>query len=182
MFKKAGIVVGVTIILIACLLYWWVGKMDDKKVEEVTPTTEVTDITTVTPSDPNTKTEVVEPLPVETQPTVVETPTLPVEEQKQVFSILDEGDLGEPLITRTEIMVVSKKKVVLMDSAFGTDGGKQLLYAVDLMYGEGLMTLYLNGVVYTTLNVGDKLQVDYKVFKNDKGVSFPTITSVDTVQ
>jgi hypothetical protein len=183
LFKKAGIVVGVTIILIACSLYWWVGTMDKPKVGETTSPTEVVqkEPKPVKPDKEVVPEKKPEPtISAVTQPTVVEPlPTTPIEGQSQVFSILDDSDLGEPLITRTEIMVVSNKKVVLMDSNYGTEKGKQLVYAVDLIYGEGLLTLYLNGVMYESLTVGDKLKVQYDVFKNDSGVSFPTITSVD---
>lgn len=183
MFKKAGIVVGVTIILLACGIFWFVNNMD-KEGAEGNPAPSVQE-------KPNQQKVVTEQTNQSTQQPANQTGSTgsnqqvqpqPSVEQKQVFSILDESELGNPFITRSEVMVVAKKKLVLMDSNFGEDTDKQLVYAVDLLYGDKTMTLYLNGVAYKSLKVGDKLKVDYSIYKNDKGVEFPIINSVEQVQ
>jgi hypothetical protein len=184
--KKAGVVVGVTIILLAGILYWTAGNIKKGGAEGTkTPSAQISSsealngvtekkITAIkaTPKEPVKETAPVQPV---VQPVIQ--PVI----QKHVFTELDESDLGSPIITRTEVMVVSSKKIILIDSNFGEKTDKQLVYCVDLLYGDGVLSFYLNGSSYKSLTVGNKLKVDYEVYKNNNGVSFPVIVSVETI-
>lgn len=190
--KKAGIVVGVTIIILAVALYWVVGNMKKDRAEGTTPSAQTLTNSKQTENkantggnkpDTTTQSNSVTTAPTQQSGNTTTTPVQPITPvQKQVFKELDESELGNPITVRTEIMVVSSKKIILMDSNFGENNGKQLVYCVDLIYGDGTLNFYLNGTTYQNLKVGDKLKVDYQVYKNNQGVSFPVIMSVDAVQ
>lgn len=190
MYKKAGIVVGIALIILAGVIYWTFGNKDEQTAEgETTPSASLVS----TEEKPKPKPKPVETTPLEpieqkepvTQPVQPVEPVVvtPVEDKPQsVFSEVDAEALGKPIITRQEVMVVSKKKVLILDSEYGKNTGKQLAYTAELLSGDETMSLFLNGVAYESVKIGDKLKVDYNIYKNDKGVEFPVIMNVATVQ
>lgn len=188
MFKKAGIVVGIIIFLLAGVIYWFVGNMEKQDAEGIkNPSASFVEKEKPVVETEVEKQEPQEPVQTEnpqTQPNQDNQPIPPVQvvEQKQVFIEIDESALGNPIITRTEVMVVAKKKIVVMDSNYGQNDGKQMVYSLELLSGEEKISFFLNGVAYDSINVGDKLKVDYNVYKNNNGVSFPIIRNVETVQ
>lgn len=98
------------------------------------------------------------------------------------FSDISKDSLGEPITTKTEIMVVSDKRIQLMDGNYGTTKDKQLVYIADLLGGNETYHLYLNGSAYKSVDVGDKLKVKYSVYQNSTGVEFPVIMNVTTAE
>jgi hypothetical protein len=197
--KKAGIVVGVTLIALACFIFWLVGNKDSKKPEGVgvspAPSSSVQISAPVNPKDNGTTpvappVQPVQPVPQQPQPVpAVPVQTQPqVESPKQVFMEFDESqvekELGKPLSTRKELMIVAKKKIVLMDSNVTAKDNKQLVYAVDLLGNNNStrLTLYLNGASYAGVGVGDRLQVEYSLYKNTAGVEFPVVINAEKSQ
>jgi hypothetical protein len=181
MFKKAGIIVGIAFIIVACIVYWLVGNITKNKGEGVnTPSPSSFSTPTPTIAIPVTQQTQTEP-PKTSTDIPVKVPVKEIPEGSQVFKELDEVALGEPTTTREEIMVVAKKKVVLLDSNFGAKEGKQLVYTVDLLGNNNStrLSLYLNKTAYDGVTIGDRLQVKYSVFSNDVGVQFPVVISAE---
>lgn len=186
MNKKAGIIIGALFIIAVLFLNWMFNgnKEDNTKAEGSKPPSaySVTENKPVekpkTPQVPSTP--VKEDVPTEV--TQVDTFDSNETTKKTAFKELEESDLGKPVISRTEVMVVSKKKVIVLDGDVATSESKQLVYAVDLLTGDETLSLYLNGVTFNELRVGDKLKVVYNVHKNDANVDFPVIMSVDRVE
>ncbi|MNV37154.1 hypothetical protein D3C71_1286630 [compost metagenome] len=182
--QKAGIVIGVMLFVLAGVIYWFFG--DKPKAEEVS-------ISSASSFPQETAT----PTPVVTTP-----PPAQIQEgkegyvstegvvSKKIFKEVDENSLGDPANTVKEVMVVAKKKVVLMDSnAFnvGEDynkEGKQLYYVVDVgaLSGTTKLSLYLNYSAYSSLNIGDKLSVTYKLYKNKSQIEFPLVISTEKLE
>ena len=198
MYKKAGIVVGLVAMLLAGFIYWYSHSLDTEKAADVK----------TTPAASSTSTEKTDPKPVpvsdtsktntgevkdnsspddssksyNSKPASPVTVTMPEQdEQEQVFKELEEGDLGKPVATSTEILIVVKKKLVLMDGAYGTSENKQLVYAVDMLGNDNntRLTLYLNQSAYAGVSLGDRLKVQYFTYKNSSGVKFPVVISAE---
>ncbi|MNP20368.1 hypothetical protein D3C76_1129370 [compost metagenome] len=95
---------------------------------------------------------------------------------------LEESDLGTPIKELDEVMIISKKKIVLLDGTTIANG-TQLAYCVDLTSNSTNQTLslYTNGVVYDSLKIGDKLKIKYSLYKNDSNVEFPIIISAEGI-
>lgn len=176
--KKAGTIIGVLIFLLALGVYWITQHISNSGVVGViaSPTPVVassqpSNSTPTTSADSSTSTSTPQPkdtvIPQQTQAT-----------STHVFSTLSPSSLGQPYATNTEVMLVSDKTLVLLDSAYGTNQGKQLSYAVDLLYTGGTLRLFLSQSAYNALSVGDKLKVSYAVYRNSAGVQFPVIQSV----
>jgi lipopolysaccharide export system protein LptC len=180
MFKKAGIIVGIALIAVACIIYWLVGNKTKKGEGVNTPSP--SSVSTPAPKVTSTSTQ---QTPIEPSKTPTVTPAqvavseIPV--GSQVFQELDEVSLGLPTITSEEIMVVAKKKVILLDSNYGAKEGKQLVYSADLLGNNNntRLSLYLNKTAYDGIAIGDRLQVKYSVFSNNVGVQFPVVISAE---
>lgn len=202
MSKKAGIVVGIVIIVLAITIYVIAVKVGGgtDQAPEKDIRTEQKDITSVENEQPKVeKQQVVVQEPkeeVQVEPkkeVVVVEKEVPVKEEKgkqqttagdgisstkvggSTFQDISSDSLGEPVTTKTEIMVVSAKRIQLMDGKYGTDEDKQLVYVADLLGGKETYHLYLNGSAYKGVKVGDKLKVKYSIYKNASGVEFPVI-------
>lgn len=194
--KKAGIIVGVTIILLAVGIYWFVGSLNKDKKDaegENKPSASVIsgDKPQIEPHQENQQTEPTDTEPVpqnqtngSNNPAVngVQDGNIEKVDQKQVFSEIDEQSLGNPVISRTEVLIVAKKKLLLLDTSYGTNEGKQLSYVIELIAGEGTLMMPVNGVAYDLIKIGDKLKVDYSVYRNESGVEFPVIMNAVTIQ
>lgn len=187
MFKKAGIIVGVLIILLALGLNWFFGK-DTKKVSEIDinqPNEQVIQEPVIESvvQQPVTPPEVIEEQPV------VQTPQVPVNNtvhQQQTPTSMSEVDLtqlGNPIKEETEVVIISKKRVILLDSSPSSTTNKQLAYSLDLITGKNTqLNHFVSSTTYDAFNVGDKLKLTYNVYVNDNGVEFPTIMSVELVE
>lgn len=187
MYKKAGIILGVVIILVALGLNWFFNK--DSK--------EVSDIDINQPNNEQSQPPVQQPVaqqPVEQpqnqaqQQVVQNTPqTVPTQQpQTNVSTSLLEVDLtqlGSPVKQETEVVIISKKRVILLDSSPNSLEGKQLVYSLDLITGNNTqLNHFVSATTYEAFNVGDKLKLTYNVYENINGVQFPTISSVELVE
>ena len=81
--------------------------------------------------------------------------------------------------TTSDIMVITGKKVQLVDTEINSVD-KQLFYVLELLSksSDNKLNLYVNGDVYNDVEIGDKLEVGYRVQVNDMGVNFKLIQSV----
>lgn len=201
--KKAGIIVGVLILLLAFGIQWAVKRADNEGVDggkvASAPSPAVTaDEGSSVPVDQ----------PVVTTPPVA--PVVPVEPlvsgssdgvaalkegdvtadgtlSKRVYTEYDEsevkGALGDPSVVKKELMTVSNKKVVLLDgdAVQGSKTSKQLVYAIEVLGSGtvGTLSIYVNGLAYDGVEVGQKLQVEYAVYRNANGVSLPVVITVE---
>lgn len=125
---------------------------------------------------------IVTPTPQPT-PTPTPVPTPEVPKQTSAISVIDPANLGDNISEQDEIMLVSKKRLILLDEGYGTDTGKMLNYVVDMYSTDQLhLVLPVNAGVWENIAVGDQVQVNYKVYTNKSGVRFPVIVSATLVQ
>lgn len=204
MAKKAGILVGLAVIALAISLWFIFG---DKKEEPMAgggntspasvvkeqPESAVKETGQVTggTKETSSNTQVAPSEPVKVQPDTKTTKDAtttaqvnpPVEKKaKQEFLKIDESDMGQSVISRSEVMVVAKKEVLVLDGDVGTKNSKQLAYTVQMLSGSDRFSLFLNGDVYKQIKIGEKLKVDYNVYRNDKGVDFPVVMNATVVK
>lgn len=203
--KKAGIVVGTTLIVLAVVIFWLskslggseTGGEDSPPVSSVVETNQGDNLvgeqpTGGAPSNSNgvensgvtTDGQQANPEPV-VEPAHSDTPVdrEPTPPSK-TFLELDESQLGEPSLTKTEIMVVADKRVVLLDGSVGTKENKQLVYSVGLLDSTNntKFSLYLNKGAYDILSIGDKVKVEYLLYTNDIGTEFPAVITAEKVE
>ena len=158
MYKKAGIVVGITIWVVALLIYFgynFVGSdKDNNKGKE--STSQVVN-------------ESKQPSKVKQREVV--NPTI-----KGTLISLDD-DVSNSGYIEEGVFVITDKGYVL------NKGNKMnmVLPSVTLSSEDGNLVIenYFTESVYKTLSVGDKLQVRYKVISNKKGVKFYLILSIE---
>lgn len=189
--KKAGIIIGVLIILLAVGIFAISKNIEKGKSTKGTSSNKQTQVTKVpiTETPLPTATTIPEPTEIVTpEPTVeptVEPKVEPTEVPKQTSAVLSftEEELGAPSKEREEIVVISAKRVLLVDEQYGTSQGKMLTYCFDVLTPDNKkLILFVTDVVYDSFNIGDKLKVVYKVFINDAGAEFPIVSSVSSVE
>lgn len=182
MFKKAGIIVGIVVIVLAVVI-WRIGVANSKPDIVDSNRGNQSDVVGGLPEDLNGSESSIggnnggdtNVTPVQQTP-VVQVPSTPA-----VTELVD-SDLGEIKAVKNEIMVIAKKKIVVLDKVYG-DRGKQLAYCLDLLNSTNdNFSLYVNGSVYKDLNVGDKLAIEYNLHSNDSGAEFPIILSANVVK
>lgn len=170
--KKAGIIVGITIVILALVIYWIATAVrSDREAGGI--------------GDPPASfvSEGQQVVQTSGQPSSSTNNTGSNKNEEKVFMYFDDKSLGDPKDTKNEIMVVSKKKIVLMDAARGTREGKQLVYCVDLFGSDSeQISLYLNQTAYNSLDIGDKVRVKYLVYENNVGTKFPAVISAEKVE
>ncbi|HBE9444510.1 hypothetical protein [Clostridioides difficile] len=83
---------------------------------------------------------------------------------------------------KTEIMIVSKKKVMLADLDKSSKSGKQILFALELLNSDNeTISLYVNQNIYNTISIGNKLNVLYSIYINDNGIKIPFLNEVTKI-
>lgn len=194
--KKAGIVLGIFFIVIAILLCVFGLKFINKE-ESQEPNSGVTEnISNSEINQPSVEQQpvveqspAVEQTPVVEQPSVVEqSPTVDVVEKvitKEVSGVMtiDETGLGEPISTKEVIVHITNKRIMMIDEDTDSTEPKMLTYCFDVLTPENMkLTLFVTNVVYTQYNVGDMLKVNYQIYQNDKGIQFPLVLNVLSVQ
>lgn len=187
MYKKAGLIIGVLIILVALGLNWFFNK-DGKEVSEIDIKQPNQTKVEEPVKQPVVQQPIEQPQQVVQQPVVETTPQQVQNEPQQVAtkSSLTEVDLtqlGNPVKEETEVVIISKKRVILLDSSPNSSSNKQLAYSLDLITGSNnQLNHFVSANTYEAFNVGDKLKLTYNVYRNVNGVEFPTIKSVELVQ
>lgn len=197
--KKAGIILGVFFIVIAILLCVF-GLKYINKGETQDPNTEVVEnidnsANTEVQNPPVEQTPVIEQQPIVEQTPVVQqpttetqTPNVEVVEKvitKEVSGVMtiDESGLGEPIMTKEVIVHITNKRIMMIDEDTDSTEPKMLTYCFDVLTPENMkLTLFVTNIVYTEYNVGDMLKVNYQVYQNNKGIQFPLVLNVTSVQ
>lgn len=179
--KKAGTIVGVLVILLALGIYWWADGKEKSKTEQKPVTTQ--QVQDNSKQQQNNEQQVQQPVSqqnnnqnqqttIETNPQV--TPT---------YTEVDVSQLGTPHTTKEEVMVVSNKRVILLDGNPNSTSSKQIAYSLDLMTADKQpLTHFVGKSVYDSFSVGNQLKVTYEVYKNVNNIKFPSIISVELVQ
>lgn len=180
MFKRAGIVVGLSIIALACVIYWIGNNISDRGTSSNTVDNKPKEQQTTIENEDKS----LDPVKVSENTTSKENNSKEVNGEDDSNSPLissmariDADRLGNPFRNETEVMVVSSKDLV----AFEKENDGQLVYLVTLL-GKKKITLFLSSVGYKNLEVGDKVKVSYEVYKNSAGVEFPLLISAEKVE
>jgi cytoskeletal protein RodZ len=199
--KKHGIVLGFTVIFIA-LIIWWISNLilskkaentltvgtnqtSNKTVSKVEETKGKEDSTTVTPSTSDTQStnsqtttnQVNDTQSTTNQTTSSDTTTTTANEGvvKKFFNV-NLSSLGEPTTHKANGVVTSKDLNLVQQKS-----GFQLQYFATITLEDGeTLDAFLNETAFDSLNVLDKVVVDYKIYKNDSGIEFPLIISLAT--
>lgn len=96
---------------------------------------------------------------------------------------ISESSLGVPIDEKEVIVVISNKRVLLIDEDTDSTEPKMLSYCFDVLTPENdKLTLFMTQSSYTQFNVNDKLKVKYVVYKNDRDIEFPLVLNVSTVE
>lgn len=195
MFKKAGIIVGVVIIVVALALNFFFNR-DKEPKDGVADNGTIDNINQIPTQQESIQQPVVqEPVeqPKKEQPTKnsnpkessdldISKPTDTKTTGTQVLTV-DEGQLGEAIRTETEIVILSKKRVILLDSNTNSTSGMQIVYSLDLITSNNISLSHMvSGGTYEAFEVGDKLKLTYSVYKNVNGVDFYAIDSLEQVE
>lgn len=190
MQKKHGIIVGVTILIVALAITIISSMLNKKeKVEDMDkqPSLSVsqdagsTNSGEVKPNNSSNKVEVNN----EVNNVVEEDVTKPVEgvnsnnadvgSSTSIFEVA-EDIVSNPTEVLNEIMLVSSKKVLLLDLDVNSNTNKQMVYVIDMLSADGKkVSLYVNGVVYEDIKVGDTLNIHYNKYVNKNGVEIPLV-------
>lgn len=175
--RKAGIFIGVLFLVAAVLIYW----VTSGSSKPANPSVQAKAVTTVSSSKSSANPEpVVKATPSSSSTSSANESTQEVSAPNSSgsFVSISPSSLGKPVNTTTEIMVVSKKKVLVLTKEINGTKTLQLAYALDLLYSQGYLTFFLSGDDFATISVGQKLKVTYAEYQNASGVLFPVILKV----
>lgn len=173
--KRAGILVGGMIILLAIVLLVIGNMVEKRNVEKITNQNQTTEVVTEVLSTEQTTEQTTEVVVEVT----TESTTEYVEKETTKISEIDESSLKDlKVINKEEIAVISSKKLILLDTGVDSDIDKMLVYCFDLLTPGNLeLNLYVTKTTYDSFNVGDKLTVNYDLYENNNGLNFPVINS-----
>lgn len=196
MFKKVGIIIGVLIILVALGLHWIFKDRPSDNVDtehqiEQTQTgvSQIKESQKETVSNPgnnqlnqidksNTNSESY--LSPTTQFVQPNQPSVSLSTSSGSFAEVDISQLGNPVSTDSEIVVISKKRVILLDANPNSVEGKQLAYSLELITSNNKhLNHFVPAITFNAFNVGDRLKLTYNIYRNKNGVEFTTIISVE---
>ena len=189
MYRKAGIIVGVVLIVVALAVVMITNGVrmkeanepDDVVVEQPVDTSSgdsSVDNSGSNTSDSNSSSDNTSS-DEQTIAPIVQTPVKVVEEKNEYFeyneSNLKDLDVSEDI---TEVMVVSSKKVVLFNPA--NSDSYQFVHACEFLTSSNLkLTYYISSSTYDSVEIGEQLRVTYRVYTNANDLDMPVIVKVD---
>ena len=189
MYRKAGIIVGLILVGIALAVVMITNGVRMKASEEPpvdtsVEATESGDSNTSSQTETSTQSGVSEDNEssgetVTTQPTTPVVST-PVKEDRNIYLEYNEGNLKDLKVSDeiTEVMVVSSKKVVLLDSA--NSDSYQFVHACEFLTSSNLkLSYFISSSTYDSVEIGEQLRVTYKVYTNANDLDMPVIVKVD---
>lgn len=193
MQKKHGIIVGVTILIVALSITLISSAIKQKGGVEKQPPLAASEIDNSTTSNGdsvkpdkgsigsdtvqgsqnnsggNTGVDVTEPGVVTNNGTTTNI------DNNSIFEVAEDIVLN-PTSEVNEVMLVSSKKIMLIDMAVNSKDNKQMVYVIDMLTADSKkVSLYVNGVVYNDINVGDTLNIQYNKYVNKNGVEIPLV-------
>jgi hypothetical protein len=202
MYKKAGIIIGVLMLGVALVIHFLFSTEGGKEkasrpATQPQPQVSASADTSVTKPPQTQPVQPTQPAPQSpssvpsSQTNLISPPTEGYRSEegtlsKRIFSEYTEEEfanaLGTPVTTNKEIMTVSAKKVILFDSdaVSGSKAGKQLTYGLTLLGDDPnfRLTAYVNKEAYDSVEVGDRLTVEYEIYANSNNVKLPLIKSI----
>lgn len=180
--KKAGIIVGLFIIVVATLICVIAFRNTDE-VEQVPNQNSQQNYEVENNTEVLNNQEQIEEQPIQQQPIVQETVVEKIV-TKEVSGVktISEGSLGEPVSEKEVIVYIANKRILLVDENTESTNPKMLTYCFDVLTPENeSLILFVTNSVYTQYNVNDKLMVKYQMYQNDKGLKFPLVLNVSAV-
>lgn len=187
--KKAGILIGLFFFVAAIVVFLLTNNAEESKKVKENPTQQTQAVEQKQPEEKKEenkkdkeveKEKEVEPVqPIVQEPQVVE--KVITKEISSVMTI-SEGDLTTLLKEEEVIVMISNKRIMLIDENPGGNDKKTLTYCFDVLTPDNSsIVLFVTKSVYDTYKVQDRLKVAYKVYVNDKGVQFPIVSLVTSV-
>lgn len=196
MYKKAGILFGITCIIITIVVFFFLGKVE-KNIENSESSSKTEQVETIKDTENEDNGEKVDTIEnekdKENQNTDITTPSVtqpPVEKEiviKEVSGVTtineSELSLNDKSDVKEVIVYIENKRLVLIDESIDTPNNKMLVYCFDTTSpnGEHLM-LYMTKSAYDEYTVGDKLSVIYQVYTNNVGTKIPIVYAVNAVE
>lgn len=187
MYKKAGILFGITCIIITIVVFFFLGKVEKNIENSESSETEQVEGIKENKKEKDDEFEKdnqsTETIPSSVTQPPVETEVI-VKEVSGVTTINEsELNLNEKSDVKEVIVYIENKRLVLIDEAIDTPNNKMLVYCFDTTSpnGEHLM-LYMTKSAYDEYNVGDKLSVIYQVYINNVGTKIPIVYAVNAVE
>ncbi|MDM9944017.1 hypothetical protein [Clostridioides difficile] len=180
--KKAGIIVGAILIIISISIFYLTKNIDKKENLQGKTIKNETKIKDSNINDVKNKNNI-------------------NKNKKSDENIMNNEDINQSLIQtssikeisndilkyfnnpQTEIMIVSKKKLMLADLNKSEKDEKQILFVMELLnsYNEKI-SLYVNQNIYNTMEIGNKLNVTYNTYINTNGIKIPFICEVVKIE
>ena len=188
MYKKAGIVIGIVVVLLTIAIVIGVNHMSKEKVK-TNKNVSNTNVANSSGNNSNKQVIIVSEKDIggvskdniSKDDLIKNTSETKSSRSNKTFIEIDEDSLGD-YESQEEIVLVSKKKLVVLDNN-SNKGYKQLSYCIDLILNDGTVLSYFVPLTsYESIIVGDKVKVIYNIYKNDNGTKFPTILSVSRVE
>ncbi|HFL3653889.1 TPA: hypothetical protein ACG3P3_001613 [Clostridioides difficile] len=176
--KKAGIIVGAILIIISISIFYLTKNIDRKENLQSKTVKSETKIKNSNINDVENKNNI-------------------NENKKNDENNINNEDINQSLIQtssikeisndvlkyfnnpKTEIMIISKKKLMLADLNKSEKDEKQILFAMELLNSNNeKISLYVNQNIYNTMEIGNKLNVTYNTYTNTNGIKIPFICEV----
>ncbi|HFL3696562.1 TPA: hypothetical protein ACG3QY_001672 [Clostridioides difficile] len=180
--KKAGIIVGAILIIISISIFYLTKNIDRKENLQGKTIKNETKIKDSNINDVKNKNNI-------------------NKNKKSDENIMNNEDINQSLIQtssikeisndilkyfnnpQTEIMIVSKKKLMLADLNKSEKDEKQILFVMELLNSDNeKISLYVNQNIYNTMEIGNKLNVTYNTYINTNGIKIPFICEVVKIE
>ena len=180
MYRKAGIIVGIVLIVVALAVVMITNGVRMKEANEPVVVEQPED-TSSTGNDVSTdnSNENSDTSTGQTTAPVIQTPVKVVEEKNEYLEY-NESNLKDLKVSEdiTEVMVVSSKKVVLFNPA--NSDSYQFVHACEFLTSSNLkLTYYISSSTYDSVEIGEQLRVTYRVYTNANKLDMPVIVKVD---
>lgn len=172
--KKAGIIIGILVILIAIILFGVSQIIEKKNIEKVNKLPDIEVNTGKNQENVSNETPSVTEKVVEVEKIV--------EKTISAVSTINKNTLDKAIIEKEEVVVIADKRLLLLDENYGEKHGKMLSYCFDVLTSDNTkLVLFMTAKSYDSYKIGDKLLVKYEIYKNINDVSFPVVLSVSAI-
>ena len=168
-YKKAGIIVG-GIILVIAIVFFALASGSDKKE----PLADVETTKSTSSNEEIVNETIPEQGHVSNEPR--ETSQQSVHQGDGSYSEVDESSIASlKREDNSEVTYVSRKSIRLMDG--------QLYYVLDMILSDNTtLSYYVSESGYYATDVGEKVSINYVVYTNANGLKFYQITKVTTIE
>lgn len=176
--KKAGLVIGIAVILLAVILFGVSQFIEKKNVEKINKQVETNQDIEQEPIVENIPNNTVADEPKIIEKTIEKT----VERTISGVSTINKNTLGDVYLEKEEVVVIADKRLILIDESYGEKSGKMLSYCFDVLTTDNTkLILFMTAKAYDSYKIGDKLMVRYDIYKNVNDIKFPVVLSVSPI-